>query len=190
MNGAKARLSGIDDLSPELLDLSNVWRNIVFRTSSVATRLFFAVAISACALPAHAQNASENPDVIGFRSFDLNGDGFVRPNEAVAYLTLIFRSMDANSDDSVSLDEFKKFSLGFLALAEKNGKVSQYEKARGVIYKRWIGRKDALTVSSMTAAVRQEFAKIGGEKPGPNLRLDIEQFRRVQFIKEMAESVQ
>jgi EF hand len=162
---------------------------IVRSKTSGATKLFFAAMISASALPVQAQTASDDPAAIGFRSFDLNGDGFIRPNEADAYLTLIFRAMDSNSDNLVSNDEFKKFSLGFLALAEKNGKVAQYEKARDVIYKRWLGRKDTMTVTSMTTAVRQEFAKIGGEKPGIDLRLNLEQFRRVQFVREMAESV-
>ncbi len=157
--------------------------------ATVAKTIIFALALGMSASLAFSQTVAEDPAAMGFRSFDLNGDGFVRPNEGVAYLTMIFRAMDANSDDVVTLDEFKKFSLGFLAQAEKNGKVEQYQKVRDAIFKRWANGSDSLTVSKMTAAVRREFAKVGGEKPGPNLRLDLEQFRRVQFIQEMAASV-
>ncbi len=162
---------------------------MMLKKASLVTTIFFAMVSAFSNTVVNAQSVANDPVIAGFRSFDLNGDSFVRPNEAVAYLAMIFRSMDVNSDDTVSLDEFKKFSLGFLAIAEQNGKADQYQKAREIIFKRWSNGKASMTISTMTASVRREFAKVGGEKPGPDLRLDLEQFRRVQFLQEMSASV-
>ncbi|MGL4438763.1 MAG: hypothetical protein ACRCUE_05785 [Bosea sp. (in: a-proteobacteria)] len=137
-----------------------------------------------------AQTATTPEQAVGtaFGSFDLNADGHVRPREAVAYLTLAFRSMDRNDDNRVSLGEFNSFSLGLLVVAEARGKVAAYTKARETIFKRWSKGNDVLTLAQMISAVRAEFAKIGAATAGTDPRLDLKQFSEVQFIKEMADS--
>ena len=156
----------------------------VFIAALLATQCIVASA-------AHADKASEIEAVVeqGFRAFDLNGDGTIRPNEAVAQGTQIFLAMDANSDGVVSVEEFQKFSMGFGPLAEKFAAKAKYDATRAAIFKRWAAGKARMTKAEMIAGMRNEFARAASKQNAVLTRIDMADFKKVRFITEMSDSL-
>lgn len=69
-----------------------------------------------------------------FKSADLNGDGRISRREIIHFTDLAFISIDTNDDDVLTIEEFLKWDPGYTAIADKRGKLSQFNAAKRAVY--------------------------------------------------------
>ncbi|WP_336489830.1 EF-hand domain-containing protein [Methylobacterium nigriterrae] len=72
-----------------------------------------------------------------FRRDNREGNGRTSAAEINRYVASVFASMDHNHDGQVSSTEFKEFSPGLQALAQRYGRTQAYDDALGRIFRRW-----------------------------------------------------
>lgn len=70
-----------------------------------------------------------------FRSADLNLDGKITRGEIVRFGDLVFLSMDANGDEALTVEEFQVWDPGYVALAERSGKVAGLNAAKQEVFR-------------------------------------------------------
>lgn len=101
-----------------------------------------------------------------FETVDTDGSGDLSPAELDAFRELIWASMDADENKSISLDEFKLWSFGYDSIAEEAGRQAEFETVRLLIFDLW-DRDNDLAVSSdeMAAALleSQAYADLNGD---------------------------
>ena len=152
-------------------------------------RFVAAIAIvSAAALPAHADKASEIERALRtvFDSADANRDGVLTAPEHNAFVENLLLAMDVNGDRRLTQREFHALSLNLLPLARKYGRVNEYAAARERIRRRWklTGRATQSWTNFMLGAKNELATAAGGRG-----RLTFARFKRTRFIRELADAL-
>jgi Ca2+-binding EF-hand superfamily protein len=87
--------------------------------------------------PAMSQEASEDllqADEGTFASTDLNSDGKIARREVIHFVDLVFLSIDADGDETVTLEEFKAWDTGYLHAATAMDKTDAFDQAKEEVY--------------------------------------------------------
>ena len=73
-------------------------------------------------------------DALTFRSFDLNNDGKISRREHIRFSDLASLSMDANNDETLSIEEFLMWGIGYAHFGIQAGKTAAVEEAKRQVY--------------------------------------------------------
>jgi hypothetical protein len=87
--------------------------------------------------PAMSQEASEDllqADEGTFASTDLNSDGKIARREVIHFVDLVFLSIDADGDETVTLEEFKAWDTGYVHAAAAMDKAEAFDQGKEAVY--------------------------------------------------------
>lgn len=100
-----------------------------------------------------------------FKSVDLNNDGNISREELLHYTDQVFLSMDGNSDDTLTSEEFLEWDPGYLHLAEQMKKTEQLTAAKQAIYKtRDLNTDGTLEHDEFSTSTLYDFYKADTDK--------------------------
>lgn len=123
-----------------------------------------------------------------FNSADLNQSGFLTRAEAVAFVNLSLISQDADEDGRLSLEEFKAWDAGFLAVATARGAEDHYQAAKEELFKAWDSNGDGyLVFAEYDTGIARDFAAT--PKQDEN-HISQQEFANVGFVKFLAEAAE
>lgn len=119
-----------------------------------------------------------------FQSSDLNGNGFLSPSEAAAFMNLSLVSQDADEDGRLSLEEFQAWDAGFLAVATANGVVENYTAQKAALFNAWDSDRDGyLVFAEFEDGIRRDFGAVPKAEEG---HVTPGEFADVAFVKNLA----
>ena len=119
-----------------------------------------------------------------FKAFDADGDGKASAAEIVAGTKSVFAALDADSSGGASLEEFQAVSLGYLTLAEKDGKMDAYKAARAEIFASFDANGDKqLNESEVISGVLEDYFTAAGAS------VTLENYGLSMFISKMEQSL-
>ena len=145
----------------------------------------FVLALALLSFPAAAdEQGVAEARAASFKAFDADGDGKASAAELVAGTKSVFSALDADSSGSASLEEFQAVSLGYLTLAEKDGKTDAYKAARAEIFARFDTNDDKqLNESEVIAGVLEDYFTAAGAS------VTFENYGSSMFISKMEQSL-
>jgi hypothetical protein len=144
------------------------------RPTSLATvGLAWLVTVGTQALSPTPATAAEDPyggmEVLRglFASNDFNRDGRISLRELQVFANLAFVSMDTDSDDRVTLEEFMLWDPGFESLARERGKVEALEAAKREVFKtRDRDRDDSVDETELLVSCAYDFIEADKDQNG------------------------
>ena len=96
-----------------------------------------ATLMAALAAPALAENEGKRLAELAFASLDTAERGFIDQGEFSNFGQDVFASMDADTDDKLSLSEFLGWDFGMLLAAQEAGREEAYYTALRVVFAFW-----------------------------------------------------
>lgn len=116
--------------NPQLIESNMILRHKAWAAISLGLSMFLGIGNAlAGEEDIHATDAGI------FKSADLNGDGKISRREIIHFTDLAFISIDTNDNDVLTIEEFLQWDPGYTALADKRGKLSQFNAAKREVYK-------------------------------------------------------
>lgn len=135
------------------------------------TTRFFIAALLSLTLSLGAQSAFavegelEKLDHGTFVSVDLNNDKKISRQEILHYADLVFLSMDSDSNDELTKKEFSAWDAGYLQLAERMGRKSQFDQAKNEVFSsRDLNGDSKLIHDEFSASALYDFYKADANK--------------------------
>lgn len=134
--------------------------------ASLATVLL-GLCLLGAAQGASADTGFEEADQGIFSSADINQDGKISRREILHYTDLVFLSMKSGNGDELRWKEFSGWDAGYLHLAEKMGRTSEFAAAKKEVFSmRDLNGDGVLTYEEFSTSALYDFYKADQNKDG------------------------
>lgn len=128
-------------------------------------KIFAAALVASAVIAAPAAFAEEKSEgkqlaEMSFASVDRGGKGWVHVGDMEAFRSDVFTSMDYDSSNGISLDEFLSWDIGFDSLAEQANKADAYQTAMKIVFAFWdLNNDGVISESEHRKSVAADFAR-------------------------------